>query len=293
MKFNEKIINAIYGQCVADAVGNPWEFRSNINPEDVITYANTTDQLVISDDSQMGPLFGFEAIKNLTNYGMRIGSQVEYSFTDSYIDWLYTQTNDPECHRSFDRDMGLLSFKSMYSVQAPGNTCLSALETLRDGDTVKNDSMGCGSVMRLLPLVSLFYKYAFEEVVGFAQITGGITHKHKDNVPAIRRYMEVAYQIVNDIPVINIHTEVYSISELGDGWIAPEAVEMAIWAYCKAKDFDDLLRLSIAHSGDSDSVASIAGSLWGLSGREVPKKYISKLDSLDAIEWTIGNISYD
>ena len=288
MNFKERIINAIYGQAVLDAVGNPFEFRSDINSDDVIDYANSAKKLVISDDTQMA-LFGFEAIQHMSKYGsIPPKKQIEYSFTDSYVDWYETQTqpisNSNECANC------LLSFSSMWSVQAPGNTCLSALQTSKDGDTVRNDSMGCGSVMRLLPLVSLFDKYSFDAVVDFAEITGAITHRHQMNIPAIRRYMEVAYSIINNIPVKNIQPEVYFIGELGDGWIAPEAVEMAIWSYCKAKDFDDLLRLSIAHDGDSDSVAAIAGSLWGLCGMEVPQKYIDKLDSLDAIRWTIENI---
>jgi ADP-ribosylglycohydrolase len=34
----QNLINAIYGQCVADAVGNKFEFDQDINPKDVVDY---------------------------------------------------------------------------------------------------------------------------------------------------------------------------------------------------------------------------------------------------------------
>lgn len=289
MNFRERIINGLYGCAVADAVGNPFEFQTNINPNGVVTYANFAEKLVISDDTQMS-LFGFQAIRNMSAYDGTIEKQVENSFTDEYIDWHYTQTLGERLDCILHKD-GLLEFREMYSVQSPGNTCLDSLETIENGGTVVNDSMGCGSVMRLLPLVTLLdekYDLTLERVIKLAQITGTITHKHKDNDAAIRRYMIAASNVINESPVWMKNAS--HISELGEGWIAPECVEMAIWAYCKAATFDQLLELSIAHGGDSDSVAAVAGSLWGLSGKEVPQKYIRKLDAIDAIDY-ISNIN--
>jgi ADP-ribosylglycohydrolase len=131
--------------------------------------------------------------------------------------------------------------------------------------------------------VSLRYECSLEDCIKFAKISGNITHKHKDNANAINTYMLAAYSsIIGDVYKFS---GVNNISELGEGWIAPECVNMAIWAYSEANTFDELLALSIAHDGDSDSVAAVAGSLWGLSGREVPQKYIDKLDALDAIKY--------
>ena len=176
----------------------------------------------------------------------------------------------------------------MYSVQSPGNTCLNACHTLKRGKIVENNSLGCGSVMRLLPIVSFLDKYTFSGVNKIAKITGNITHKHIDNDKAISRYMIAASRIIRGVPVDCIN--VTEISELGSGWTSAEAVEMAIWVCCKAETFEDLLRLSIAHDGDSDSVGAIAGSLWGLSGGDVPQKYIDKLDALLPIKYIIDEI---
>jgi ADP-ribosyl-[dinitrogen reductase] hydrolase len=289
MLLKERIINALYGQAVADAVGNPFEFQDDIDPILVVEYANSADRLVISDDTQM-TLFGFEAIQFLDHYCGDMPDIVSDSFTDSYIDWYYTQTNNPENARSFSSELGLLSLNSMYSVQSPGNTCLKSLKTLCLGDIVKNNSKGCGSVMRLLPITLLALQgYPHDEMVELAKITGAITHKHPENDKAIEGYMNIMQAIAHGL-AFEPSIQANHISEIGDGWTAQECVNMAEWAYCKANSFEELLALSIAHGGDSDSVAAVAGSMWGFSGREVPKKYIAKLDALDAVTYIVSRI---
>jgi ADP-ribosyl-[dinitrogen reductase] hydrolase len=292
MNFKEKIVNALYAQAVCDAVGNKFEFETDINPVHVIDYANSTDHLVISDDTQMA-LFGFEAIKNLDFFrgdDVTIEECVEKSFTKSYLDWYKTQTQNPVNHRLYNYSDTLLSFLSMWGVEAPGNTCLSALSTIKSGGIVNNNSKGCGSVMRLLPLVALRGKYSSDTCTYLAQITGDITHKHKENATAIEHYMNIMEVIDCGLTFYSEFDKVAHISDIGEGWMAQECVDMSEWAYTKADSFDDLLRLSIAHDGDSDSVAAVAGTMWGLSGREVPKKYIEKLDALDAIKYIISKL---
>jgi len=146
--------------------------------------------------------------------------------------------------------------------------------------------------MRLLPLVSLYRQEInnVDEVVRLAKITGSITHKHTQNDLAIERYIRDACIIVSGGTPVNRYPNVTKIEQLGDGWTALSCIEMAVYCYHTSNTFDELLRRSIAHDGDSDSTAAVAGSLWGLSGREVPQKYILKLDALDAIKYTISLI---
>ena len=287
MNLKQRIINGLYGCCVADAAGNLWEFHSNINPDHVIRDANNCNKLVITDDSQMS-IFSFEAIKNLDDFDGDIYEKVRVSFTESYLNWYRTQTRKRDPYLRFSSK--LLNMPCMYSIQAPGNTCLSALRSLKNGQVVENDSKGAGSVMRLLPLVSFFENYSLEEVIKLAQITGNITHKHSENAVAIALYMTTAYNIINDLPVISKYSHVKHADEIGEGWTALEAVEIAIWAYTKSEIFDDVFRYSIAIRGDSDTTGAMCGVLFGLSGREVPQKYIDKLDALDAIKYVIENI---
>lgn len=288
MNFKEKIVNGLYGLAVCDAVGNLFEFELDIDPEDVTMFANESKILTMTDDSQM-TIFGFDGVKNLEFYEGSLKEKVKQSFTDSYLDWHTTQVENKVYHK--EHSSGLLSFESLWSVQAPGNTCLGSLEEIKSGVQVKNNSKGCGSVMRLLPVLTLWDSHFLpkEELIELGQITGRITHLHKENDLAISRYIDTACNILNDIDKSPEYGKIKHIKQIGSGWTALECVEMAIYSYYKARTFEELLQISISHDGDSDSVGAIAGSLWGLSGKEVPTKYIEKLDSIDSIKYTVDN----
>jgi ADP-ribosylglycohydrolase len=62
----------------------------------------------------------------------------------------------------------------------------------------------------------------------------------------------------------------------------------ALWAVANSRNFDELLVKSIHHSGDSDSVAAIAGSIWGLCSREI--KYVDRLQELAPINYITDRI---
>jgi ADP-ribosylglycohydrolase len=296
MTKNEKIINGLLGLAVCDAIGNPFEFKTNIDRVDVIEYANSATSLIVSDDTQM-TIFGFEANYNRNCFSGSKKHRVKQSYNQSYLDWYMTQTEpyDNFLEEFPSTQKTLLDFREMYSIQAPGDTCLSSLKRIKNGLEPRNDSMGCGSVMRLLPLMLLGntppdYNSLYE-IIEFGKITGRITHQHLTNDKAITDYLVAAYSVmVEPYAQLDVVPKKAShVSDLGDGWIAPECVDMAIWCYSVSNTFEELLGHSIAHDGDSDSVGAIAGSLWGLSGKEVPQKYIDKLDALEPIKYVIEN----
>ena len=77
-----------------------------------------------------------------------------------------------------------------------------------------------------------------------------------------------------------------AIHALGEGWVADEALAIAV--YCALKypnDFDNAIIASVNHKGDSDSTGAIAGNIVGASvGLEgIPKKYIDNLELRDVI----------
>ena len=76
----------------------------------------------------------------------------------AYLRWLHTQGEAAEV----DVDVSgpgagwLLGHQELHRRRAPGNTCLSALHALRSpDDRARNNSKGCGGVMRMAP-VGLF-----------------------------------------------------------------------------------------------------------------------------------------
>lgn len=274
MNHKERIINALYAQAVADAVGDPFEFKSNIFPSQVSRYAGEAKTLSITDDTQMA-LFGFEAMN-----AIKMGIKPDFAFKKAYLSWYHTQTKKPD----FLPMGGLMQFKSLYELRAPGNTCLQALsEVGYHGKRQPNDSKGCGSVMRLLP-IALDIPNALQNGL----LSADITHGHIENAEAVRLYVHMLAHIDLRTPIMT-DPNIKSIEHYGAGWTALSCVQMAIWAYLKANDFNELLQLSISHDGDSDSVAAVAGSLWGYAGREVPQNLIDKLVEKDAIDYVIEN----
>lgn len=55
-----------------------------------------------------------------------------------------------------------------------------------------------------------------------------------------------------------------TVETLGQGWVAEEALSIALYAARVATGFEEGLRIAVTHSGDSDSTAAIAGNLLGL-----------------------------
>jgi ADP-ribosylglycohydrolase len=88
---------------------------------------------------------------------------------------------------------------------------------------------------------------------------------------------------------------------LGEGWIAEEALSIAIYAALASADFTTGVLIAVNHDGDSDSTGAMAGNLIGtLRGVDnIPRKWLSALELGSAIaavaddlatypEWPIG-----
>lgn len=70
------------------------------------------------------------------------------------------------------------------------------------------------------------------------------------------------------------------INKLGQGWVAEEALAIAIYSALKGKSFEDTLIIAVNHDGDSDSTGAIAGNIAGaLYGyNKIPLKFKENLE---------------
>ena len=55
-----------------------------------------------------------------------------------------------------------------------------------------------------------------------------------------------------------------TVESLGGGWVAEEALSIALYACLCAQDFEHGLQIAVTHGGDSDSTGAIAGNALGL-----------------------------
>lgn len=271
------ILNAFNALAVADAVGNPLEF-GNPTPGDVLAVAYGEPQLFITDDTQMS-LFGMVGITEAyRRHGTPTVQQVCVALRHAYVDWYQTQM--------YEGGTSWLSKEPlMHKRQAPGNTCLSALHNLSKGKEVSNDSKGCGVVMRLLPFAILQSEDA-ALAENAATLSGHLTHHHPEVRESVLRYMGVAWALKSGASVPRAER---TVPEYGAGWTSMECFEMGYAAFTRAEDYIDMLVQAIAHPGDSDSVAAVAGSLWGVAGKPTPAELVAKLVERELIERVVSD----
>jgi ADP-ribosylglycohydrolase len=71
-----------------------------------------------------------------------------------------------------------------------------------------------------------------------------------------------------------------AVESLGAGWVATEALAIALYCTLATRSFEEAVILAVNHSGDSDSTGALAGSLAGtLYGEEaVPERWTADLE---------------
>ena len=186
-----------------------------------------------------------------------------------------------------------------------------------------NDSKGCGAVMRVAPLGIHYKDVPVETLMEEAAEISAITHGHElgympsaaltyilnqivysegkslreivsdairkicdmyaetEHVNALCSILEKAAELA-----VNRENDIDNIHELGEGWVAEEALAIAV--YCALRHFDDFSKCIIAavnHNGDSDSRGAVCGNILGayLGYDAIPKKYKEHLELHDII----------
>ncbi len=284
-----------------DALGYPVEFmslstiRAKYGPKGI---QRLDAHPVFSDDTQM-TLFTAEGLLSAIGAGKQTAEDIAPYIEKAYVDWYYTQTEDP--HHLKGSWLGDL--KTLWHNRAPGNTCMSALRRIaNDLGPVDNNSKGCGGVMRVAPIgislegieagrlaglaaevthkhpLSTFSSMVLAMIVSMCIDLGPMTQGQfragvnvyvlkplRDSYPddphllslglLLRRAMDLAVGCVSDEDAIR---------ELGQGWVAEEALAIAIYSVMRhIDDFERCMACAVNHDGDSDSTGAIAGNIIG------------------------------
>ena len=188
----DKIRGSLVGGAVGDALGYPVEFLSyagivqKYDDKGITRYEldRNNGKALISDDTQMslftanGLLF---AITRVMNHGA-LGADLHDYVRNAYTEWYETQTGVRDYynyHTCWIRDIKQLNVR-----RAPGNTCMSALQSIVNGNEVLNDSKGCGGIMRVAPVGCFManqnneFDWNEHSVNKYAAECAAITHKH-------------------------------------------------------------------------------------------------------------------
>lgn len=256
----------------------------------------------ITDDTQM-TLFTMEgmiraSVRTDRGLGFTIGV-----LHHAYDRWLDTQQLPGPDGK---RDGWLIDQQWLYSPRAPGNTCLSALRAARGADrtprqfgsSAHNHSKGCGGVMRSAPfgLLPPWSRLAPTWSFDMAADAAGFTHRHPTGklasgalallIGAIVRgeilteavdttltylgeqpdHQETTRAIEQAVAAVDRPVSAETMESLGGGWVAEEALGMALYAalaHSEPDEFVQALALAVTHSGDSDSTGAICGNILG------------------------------
>lgn len=145
---------------------------------------NHSGKALISDDTQMTLFTANGLLMGLTRGYMRgIGGRPEKYVDGAYIDWYSTQTME---YGLFFKHTWLRDLPEMAHRRAPGNTCMTACASMIRREDVKNNSKGCGGIMRVAPMALLDagyasrgeHTYSLEELAEAGGEIAEATHKH-------------------------------------------------------------------------------------------------------------------
>lgn len=191
MRDLDKFRGCLIGGAIGDALGYAVEFKKIWNiteeygPNGITRYDLFHGVARISDDTQMTLFTAVGLLFGMTRGKLRgIGGNDCGFIHNAYLDWLVTQEKAYGSVPQHARVSWLLNCPELFASRAPGNTCLSALESGKIGTVEKpiNDSKGCGGVMRVAPIGLYFVDHPHasqQKIDRIGADAAAITHGHE------------------------------------------------------------------------------------------------------------------
>jgi ADP-ribosylglycohydrolase len=300
---HDRVLGCLIGGAVGDALGyqvefTPWHRISEYWGPDGVTDLRRNQ---ISDDTQM-TLFTAEGLLEAET-----GDEFE-SVKGAYMHWYATQKE----YLPPNGASGLAAEPWLYSRRAPGNACLSGLRA-GGGPGVNMNSKGCGTVMRSAPFG---FRFGPDEAFALAEQCSALTHGHPTAGASAGAFAMIVAHLMNGespqraVSATMLHLrhgldrsetadalqQAYKLAgsvppgpntcaPLGEGWVAEEALAIAVYCFLGTDDVRKGLTASVSHSGDSDSTGAILGNLYGAAygHADLPKEWASQVEGRDVI----------
>lgn len=329
-----RVRGCLLGGAVGDALGAPVEFmslekiRRAFGSDGITEFAPAYGRAgAITDDTQMTLFTAEGLIRAQVRYDGRGICHPPGVIQHALLRWLHTQAERSPAMPTTGRewpDGWLVTRKELFSQRAPGMTCLAALKAAeRFSDEARNDSKGCGAIMRIAP-IGLFVRLdshseggaplAFQMACQSAKSTHGhitstlssgffslvLAHvlrgsSLEDAISISKPWVEADDGARETLAAIEGAVALASsgapsspetVERLGSGWIAEEALAISLFCALRATSFEHGVRLAVNHGGDSDSTGSLTGQLLGtLRGvGSIPERWLDQVELRDIIE---------
>lgn len=319
----DKFQGCLIGGAIGDALGYQIEFKKNIQNKEITRYKNNFG--VISDDTQMTLFTANGLIWRENRLALRgIAMPPDIAVYYAYLDWLETQNKLKVNLKSNTWLKKIAELRVERAPGLTCLSALSSGKMGTLGEPI-NDSKGCGGVMRVAP-VGLYARnpeIAGEFGAKIAAITHGhifsslssylfsaminilksseckmndalnqsliLTERYfKSNKLCQKKEIKEFSKIINlavELSAKEIE-DTKAITMIGEGWVAEEALAIAIYSCLKYQDnFESVVICAVNHDGDSDSTGAIAGNIIGtyLGYDKIPSYYIDNLELKDVI----------
>lgn len=307
MPEREQFVGCLLGVAVGDALGFPVEglslerIREKFGPngvQDFVTVGLRGAPLgTYSDDTQLT----LAVARALLAAGRQPLEQLMEALCREYLAW----------------------YRSPEMARGPGWATLDALGRLAHGrswmETGVRDSKGCGAAMRVAP-IGLYYYREPETLCRIAELSALVTHKHPTGVAAAVANAYAVARALERVPPRELYEDVLRLASLtnqellaslaevneldgvapplafarlGETGSAEEVFASAMFCFLRSPDDFRATVLAAANSsGDSDSIAAMAGALSGAHNgvAAIPEKWRREVENAAEIERLAGEL---
>ena len=292
----KKITASLMAGALGDSMGADAEFMLDLDSIRAV-YPDGIDRLGLTlrpgwftDDTQMTLFTAEGLIEAAATPDQHPVLGVHAALNRWYLTQLY--------ERPSSTSHGLAAEPELYYDGAPGSATMAALAQRGPlGQPVEETyQKGCGTIMRVAPVAYGVPRTAVRDI---AVRTSAVTHGNPIAHLAAAAWAELLADVialeaappaaVEEIARRRIEeyaglsdaglevadamraaldaprdAQPETVQSLGGGWVAEEALTIALYAGIVSRDLDHGLQTAIIHEGDSDSTGAIAGNLLGL-----------------------------
>ena len=320
----ERVRGCLVGGAVGDALGAAVEFDSlaAIRRRHGSAGVRELERCYggigrFTDDTQM-TLFTAEGLLRAAGDGLAPEVAIERALWR----WLWTQGDPVPRRLAAHADGWLFAAETLHAPRAPGNTCLSALRARVRARSEQqplrrplNSSKGCGGVMRVAPAGIVAARLDLDPWT-LGCDAARLTHEHPAGWDTAGLFAEIIATVLDGADLARAVTQVWArrrdachldtrlaidaaltlvrtgepadaakVESLGAGWVAEEALAIALYCALAAESVEDALSLAVTHSGDSDSTGAIVGNLLGAArgAAALPPRWVAPLEFGDGL----------
>ena len=260
----DRIRGSLIGGAIGDALGYPVEFMGekqivhHFGERGITRFSlDLNGKAVVSDDTQM-TLFTANGLLN----AKRLGIAPKYGICRAYIEWYMTQTGEKS--KKFN-DCWISDIPELNVRRAPGNTCMSALNSIFRGGEPQNNSKGCGGVMRVAPIplyAAVDERMSIEEANRLAGDAAENTHLHPLGYISAALMSHIIYRLTLDTEPtqeslkryiregVEMMRKLYASTPKEVEFMADLAEEAILLTNNKASNLDNVKRLGEGWTGE-------------------------------------------